>query len=303
MSGCRSTHDSYVLFDTFVAIFRQTLNLFSLANCSEAHGPISVPVVTFDVHVPLSGQCHAVSAHNSAQPKPSSKSLVRSVETEMPTLMDDSSPTWVEHVLAYIRAASWGSGDVPAVLTDDLHENSQGGRNFFWPKMPTVWRQRCNWKTSKLLLHQINGTAAVTAKQNRDLHMEALLGICAHIDESVTQFSVVFMKLREKVIIGGGAMDDATLLWLIIRRLPVRLSAARDDVNKRDMDLHTAMAYLHRAGNLAVIANGATDHSAMVSYQHHTNATITTSTASIANRSPTWTLLNGQNVLCKRCGV
>ena len=110
-----------------------------------------------------------------------------------------------------------------------------------------------------------HNTSAGTAKQSRVLHMKLLLNVCSHSVESVTRFSVRAMSMSEKVIMGGGAMDDETLLTLITG-LPARLSAARDDVKNRDMDMPTAMAYLQRVQNLAVIANGTADHSDMLSH-------------------------------------
>lgn len=132
--------------------------------------------------------------------------------------------------------------------------------------------------------------------------MEALRSICAHSVEAVSQFSVYAMAFREKVLMRRDTMEDDTLLSLIIRGLPVRLSAARDDDHDRDMDLHTAMAYVQRAESLAVIADGTTGHSAIVSYQRHMDIMTTTSAATIANKPPVWTPLNRQSMFCRRRG-
>ena len=107
----------------FSSIQTENQTLASRFDCLEARNPISVPVVTSNVQ-DTSGPSQAVFAPESAQSKPSSISVVRSLETAMPILMDDDFLTWVQHVLAYSRAVGWGSGDTPAVLTDDLHVNS-----------------------------------------------------------------------------------------------------------------------------------------------------------------------------------
>ena len=54
--------------------------------------------------------------------------------------------------------------------------------------------------------------------------------------------------MSEKVVMGGGTMNDEIPLTPIIRGLLARLSAATDDVNNRDMDIHIAMTFVLTMG-------------------------------------------------------
>ena len=102
----------------------------------------------------------------------------------------------------------------------------------------------------------LNATAAVSAKQNHLLTLEALHDIQATSDESVTQFSVRAMSKRERLILGGGHMDGSTLFMLITRSLPDRLKSGKIDVVKKDAHLYASMSYLQRTENVAIMSDG-----------------------------------------------
>ena len=67
---------------------------------SEARDPISVLVATSDVQHPT-GPSHAVSALKLSQQKPSVNTVVISLAKDMPILLDNNFPIWVEHILVY----------------------------------------------------------------------------------------------------------------------------------------------------------------------------------------------------------
>ena len=80
-----------------------------------------------------------------------------------------------------------------------------------------------------------------------------------------SEFSVRAIHLREKLVLGG-TMDEKNLLGIILHGLPAELSQVRNDVDDQRMDLHSALAYLQRAEDLANTYDNK-QHSALITYQ------------------------------------
>ena len=131
----------------------------------------------------------------------------------------------------------------------------------------------------------MNDTAASIAKQNCQLNLDALLGVRANNDEAFLRSGNDALREGNH---GGGNMDDETPLSVLQRGLPAILTSAREDVITRDIDLSTAMLYLQRAENLAMLADGSTDHPAMVAHQRNKDP-VSTSASSMVNRVYAWT--------------
>lgn len=252
-----------------------------------------------------SATSQAISASDPTTSKSAiSASLMRSLEKDMPLLSDDNFPDWMDHAISYSRAAGWGQGDIPDIFTNEHHESTREARDFFFNKISVALKQRIKQagiKTAAGLYTWLNKTAALSAKQHKQRNISLLLSMRARSDESVTQFSVRAIDLRDKVILGGGTVDDDTLLSAILRGLPPRLAAAKDDVNNRDMELHEALAYLQRAETLADISDCTPDHSAMVVHQRQSG---TASGSHITNKPTTYEPPAGfERHQCARCGL
>ena len=65
-----------------------------------------------------------------------------------------------------------------------------------------------------------NENAAVSAKQNKVLHIEAIHSIRIRSNETVTQYVAHVLTTRDKLMMGGGNMDGLTLLMPITHVLP-----------------------------------------------------------------------------------
>ena len=234
--------------------------------------------------------------------KAASLNMIRSLDRDMPLLTDDNYTEWVDHAIAYCDSAGWGKEDIPEVFTDDNHPYSKEARKFFWNKTSSEWKVRiklAELHTAKALWDWLKSSACETAKSNRFLNLDALLSVKARDDESVTKFSVRAMELRQKVALGGGTVDDETVLTSILRGLPDRLHAAKDDVTNRNMSLSTAIIYLQRAETSAnTYGVGRNDHSALVAYD---KTQASTSEWRSANRPADW-VVPSTNLKCLRCG-
>ena len=95
---------------------------------------------------------------------------------------------------------------MPTVLTNEHHDSLQEARDFLWNKTPLVWKQcisPMNINSEEKLRNSLNNTAAVLAKQNKILRMEALHNIRICSDDTVTQISVRVLSVREQPSMGG----------------------------------------------------------------------------------------------------
>ena len=69
-------------------------------------------------------------------------SMARELGKEIPALTDRNYSLWKEHVLAYGRAAGWGTPDIPEVLTDANHLRVKEAKDFLFIKLgPTLQRR------------------------------------------------------------------------------------------------------------------------------------------------------------------
>ena len=69
-------------------------------------------------------------------------SMARELGKEIPTLTHRNYSLWKEHVLAYGRAAGWGTSDIPEVLTGSNHLRAKEAKDFLFIKLgPTLQRR------------------------------------------------------------------------------------------------------------------------------------------------------------------
>ena len=203
--------------------------------------------------------------------------------------------------MVYCRAAGWGSSDKPEVLTDNSHPQSQEARDFLWSKTPAIWKQRIKileLKTASDLWKCLEETAVESAKDHLFSRMNALFGLRSMSDETVTQFTMRALSLRELVVLGGQHVDDATLVMLIAHGVPERLNVARNEVLYKRMALFEAMDCLQRAQNFANHVDG--------KVSHHTQATHRPTKSTVAHsfgKPPGWKLPSLAGSQCKRCGA
>ena len=97
----------------------------------------------------------------------------------------------------------------------------------------------------------LNKVATVSAERTVMTTLSSLLKLRVTSDESITQFSVHAIRLRDKLTLGGSTMDDKTLLGVILHGLPTEMSQVRNYVTNQNMNLITALDYLQRAEDLS----------------------------------------------------
>ena len=176
-----------------------------------------------------------------------SSASIRMLERDMPELSDENFPDWLDHAIAYGHAAGWGSNDIPQVFTDKTHPSTKIAREFLYNKLSIQYKQRVKIAaiaTASELWDWLNKVVTVAAERKNMTTLSSLLKLRITSDESVTQFSVRAIRLREKLTLGGGTMDDKTLLGVILHGLPTGMAQVRNDVTNQNMDLLTALDYL-----------------------------------------------------------
>ena len=237
-----------------------------------------------------------------------SSASIRMLERDMPTLSEENFPDRLDHAIAYAHAAGWGESDVPEVYTDKIHLSSKIAREFLYNKLSVRYRQRVTLEaivTAAELWDWLNKVATVSAERTLMTTLTSLLNLKVTSDDSIIEFSVHAIRLREKLVLGGGTMDDKTLLGIILHGLPADMAKVRNDVNDQLMDLHTALAYLQRAEDYANTYE-TKHHSALVAHQRSTtnDKSDRISSPRHANRPSSYVPpAHAAKHTCDRCGL
>lgn len=190
-------------------------------------------------------------------------SMARELGKEIPTLTDRNYSLWKEHVLAYGRAAEWGTSDIPEVLTDANHPRAKEAKDFLFIKLgPTLQRRilQKNITTAADLWSYLTTAVADASRESLMILQQELFSTTLQPNETIDEYAVRIQELRDAIAMGGIDISDAQLVMYLIKDLPDRLMRAADEISVRDTSFSQAVLILTRAELRAKTSNSGSSH-------------------------------------------